>query len=302
MSLDLTTLKTLRAVIEQGSFAAAGRVLGYTGSAVSQQMAILERTVGLKLFQRESRKIVPTGAAEFLQEHASEIFRLMDQLQLDIERWAAGQEGRLRVGTFTSAGGPIVAQAITRFLVRRRNVRITLDEGEPYELFPRIENGDLDVALGFQYDLVPREWAPHVQLTGVAVENLNLIAPKNHRFASRDSVDLTDLRGERWVTHTEETAASDCLMAFCGKAGFSPEVTFRSNNMDTIRGIVAEGLGVALLPELAHTDHERIITLPLIQQLPRRQIVAATRLGHTTPLAQAFITSIRQAAKESVGR
>ncbi|MDZ5078877.1 LysR family transcriptional regulator [Nesterenkonia sp. HG001] len=302
MSLDLTTLKTLRAVMEQGSFAAAGRDLGYTSSAVSQQMAGLERSLGLELFHREPRRIVPTGAAEYLYEHAAEVFRLIDQLQVDVERWSAGQEGRLRVGTYASAGGPIVAQAITRFLVRRRKVQISLDEGEPYELFPRVESGELDVALGFQYDLVPKQWSSAVELTEIGVEELHLIAPRHHRLASRDAVELAELRLERWVTHTKETAASDCLTSFCGKAGFTPDVTFRSNNMDTIRGIVAEGLGVALIPALAHVDRERTIALPLTEQLPRRQIMAATRLGQRTPLATSFLDAVAHAVDTSMPR
>lgn len=302
MALDLTTLKTLRAVIETGSFAAAGRELGYTASAVSQQMASLERALGLELFWREPRRIVPTDAAEHLKSHAGDLFRLMDQLHVDIARWAAGQVGHLRVGSFASAGGPIIAQAITRFLVKRHDVEITLDEGEPYELFPRVESGDLDVALGFEYDLVPRVWGPKVQVTGVQVEELHVIAHRKHRLAGRESVDLAELRNERWVAHRKETAASVCLAAFCGKEGFVPNIAFRTNNLGTVRGIVASGLGVAMISELAHIDHDTIAALPVTQRRPRRQIVAATRQGHSNPLADAFVKAVRQVTHECLER
>jgi DNA-binding transcriptional LysR family regulator len=301
MALDLTTLKTLRAVIETGSFAAAARDLGYTASAVSQQMAGLERALGLELFTREPRRVVPTEAAEYLKSQAGELFRLMDQLHVDIGRWAAGQVGHLRIGTFAS-GGPMVAEAMTRFLVKRRDVEVSLDEGEPYELFPRVENGELDVALGFQYDLAPRVWAPQVQLTAILDEELLVVASRRHRLAGKDSVDLTELRHERWVAHRVETAASDCLAAFCGKEGFAPNITFRTNNLGTVRGIVAAGSGVAMISELAHIDRERIIALPITQKRPSRQIVAATRDRYSNPLADAFLDAVRQVSRESVGR
>jgi DNA-binding transcriptional LysR family regulator len=234
------------------------------------------------------------------EAHVLQLNRVTE-LHVDIGRWAAGQVGHLRIGTFAS-GGPMVAEAMTRFLVKRRDVEVSLDEGEPYELFPRVENGELDVALGFQYDLAPRVWAPQVQLTAILDEELLVVASRRHRLAGKDSVDLTELRHERWVAHRVETAASDCLAAFCGKEGFAPNITFRTNNLGTVRGIVAAGSGVAMISELAHIDRERIIALPITQKRPSRQIVAATRDRYSNPLADAFLDAVRQVSRESVGR
>ncbi|MEN5072954.1 LysR family transcriptional regulator [Isoptericola cucumis] len=295
MALDPTTLRTLGAAIRQGSFAAAGRELGYTASAVSQQMSGLERSLGLQLFERHARSVVPTEAAQYLYERSEDLLGLVDQLEADVARLAAGQAGRLRIGSFASAGGPIVAQVIARFLVRRRDVEISLDEGEPHELFPRVLDGDLDVALGFRYDLVPTRWPPDVVLTELMVEDLYVVAPRRHRLAHARSVGFGDLASERWIANREDTAASRCLVALAEEEGFSPRIAFRSNSFGTVRGFVAAGLGVALLPGLAHEpDDDEIVTLPVSRPLPRRRIVAATRRVHDNPLTDAFLAAIRQ--------
>ncbi|WP_166844287.1 LysR family transcriptional regulator [Isoptericola sp. BMS4] len=294
MALDPTTLRTLAAAIRLGSFAAAGRELGYTASAVSQQMSGLERSLGLRLFERSARSVQPTEAAQYLFERSGELLALVEQLEADAARLAAGQAGRLRIGSFASAGGPIVAQVIARFLVRRRDVEISLDEGEPHELFPRVLDGDLDVALGFRYDLVPVVWPPEVRLTELMVEDLCVIASRRHRLAHAAAVDFGDLAAERWIANREDTAASRCLVALAEDEGFSPHIAFRSNSFGTVRGFVAAGLGVALIPGLGYEPDDDIVTLPLTRRLPRRQIVAATRRVDDNPLTGAFLAAIRR--------
>lgn len=294
MALDPTTLRTLVAVIHAGSFAAAGRELGYTASAVSQQMSGLERSLGLRLFERHARRISPTEPAQYLYERAGELLGLVDQLETDVARLAAGQAGRLRIGSFASAGGPIVAQVIARFLVRRRDVEISLDEGEPHDLFPRVLDGDLDVALGFRYDLVPTAWPHEVLLTELMVEDLYVIASRRHRLAHKDSVDLGELAAERWITNRENTAASHCLVALAASEGFLPNIAFRSNSFGTVRGFVAAGLGVAMIPSLAYEPDESIVLLPITRELPRRQVVAATRRVDDNPLTSSFLATARR--------
>lgn len=297
MSLDLNSLKTMSTVIRTGSFAAAGRELGYTASAVSQQMAGLEKALGIRLFEREARRVTPTEAAQYVHQRTEQLVDLVTQVEIDIARLGAGQTGRLRVGTFDSAGGPIMGRAIARFLVRRRDVEITLDEGEPYELFPRVSDGSLDVALGFRYDLVPQEFPSNLLITEVMTEMLHIVAPQGHRLGFKTSVSLEELAAERWVAHREETSAHRCLLALCGDNDFVPDIAFRSNNLGTVKGIVAAGLAVAMIPEISFRDaSENIRELPIAQRLPRRQIVAATRVDDDNPLTEAFLAAMRRVA------
>ncbi|WP_309082285.1 LysR family transcriptional regulator [Zhihengliuella sp.] len=299
MAVDIRTLKTLHAVVSSGSFAAAGRELGYTPSAVSQQMASLERTLGIRLFEREARSVVPTEAALYLQHRVTEVVDLLHQVEIDMARLGAGQTGTLRAGTFDSAGGPILGRAIARFLVRRRDVKITLDEGEPYELFPRVSDGSLDIALGFEYDLVASNFPPNLQLNEVMIEDLYIVAPRNHRLAGKGSVGFDELRDERWVAHRPETPSHQCLLALCGQHDFVPDIAFRSNNLGTVKGIVAAGLALAMVPEISlQHGGEGIVALRLSRSMPRRRIVSATRQGDDNPLADAFLQALRRAAAE----
>ncbi|WP_051298707.1 LysR family transcriptional regulator [Arthrobacter castelli] len=298
MTVDIRTLKTMHVVVRTGSFAAAGRELGFTASAVSQQMSGLERTLKIRLFEREAHRVIPTEAAQYLQHRVEEVVDLLNQVEIDIARLGAGQTGNLRVGTFHSAGGPILGQAIARFLVRRRDVEITLDEGEPYELFPRVSDGSLDIALGFQYDLVPTDFPANLHLTEVMTEDLYIVAPKNHRLAHKTLVDLNELREEKWVAHREETPSHQCLLTLCSQNGFAPDIAFRSNNLGTVKGIVEAGLALAMVPEISlQQNRESIASLPISQRLPRRQIISATRQGDANPLAEAFLQALRKIAE-----
>ncbi len=293
MALDPTTLRTLAAVIRTGSFSAAGRELGYTASAVSQQMSGLERSLKLQLFERQARRVIPTESAQYIDQRAEDLLELIGQLKVDVERLAAGQAGRLRIGSFDSAGAPIMAHVIARFIEHRRDVEISLDEGEPHELFPRVLDGDLDVALGFHYDLVPTAWPLEVRLTALMVDDLSVIAHRRHRLASKDRVDFSDLRNERWISNREDTAASHCLLALATAEGFTPNIAFRSNSFGTVRGFVSAGLGVALIPSLAYEPDDVIVRLPITRPLPARHVVAATRRVDSNPLTSAFLAAIR---------
>ena len=296
MVVDTRALSTLETVIRRGSFAAAARELGFTPSAVSQQMFALERRLSIALFDRRAKMIVPTEAALHLRDRADEVLTLLNQIEIDIARLGAGQLGRLRVGTFDSAGGPILGQAMARFLVRRREVEITLDEGEPYELFPRVADGSLDVALGFKYDLVPPQFPDNLLLQSVTAENLYIVASDKHRLLAKDVIDFNDLADETWVAHRSETASYQCLSSLCGLHGFSPRVAFRSNNLGTVQGIVAADLGLALIPEIALRQNPNVTALSINQEMPKRHIVSARRKNDNNPLTDAFIEALRAAA------
>lgn len=259
-------------------------------------MSALERSLGLQLFERQARRISPTEAAQYLCDRSGDLLDLVSQLEADAGRLAAGQAGRLRIGSFASAGRPIMAPAIARFLTRRRDVELSLDEGEPHELFPEILEGELDVALGFRYDLVPTDWPYDVRVTDLLIEHLRVIAPRRHRLASKERVELGELKHERWIANREDTAASTCLRALCDREGFAPHIAFRSNSFGTVRGFVAAGLGVALIPAMAHEPDDDIVSLTISTRLPRREVVVATRRIDSNPLVRVFLTSLRRAA------
>lgn len=167
-------LRTLAAVLRTGSFAAAASSWAYAPSAVSQQVSALERETQLVLFERAARSARPTQAAELLAQRSGELLALLDALQDDVGRLAGGRLGHLRVGSFPTASLHLVPLVLARLALRAPDVRIVLDEGEPDELLPLVADLRIDLALVYEYDLVPRNWPPGLVRTTLQVEELAL--------------------------------------------------------------------------------------------------------------------------------
>ena len=172
-------------VLRAGSFAAAGRQLGYTGSAVSQQMMALEAECGLTLFQRSAHGIRPTPAAELLTERAGDILGALASLEEVVREIATGTRGRLGLGCFPTASEVLVPDALARFARMFANVDVRFDDGEPESLLPRLVEGDLDLLVVYRYDLVPQGWPAGVRRTPLHAEAVKLLVPEDHRTRTR---------------------------------------------------------------------------------------------------------------------
>jgi DNA-binding transcriptional LysR family regulator len=298
--LSLASIRTLAAVVETGSFAAAAARLDYSPAAVSHQMAALERSLGLTLFERGAHSIRVTDAARHLHQRATELALLLEQVHREAQLLSDGQAGRIRLGTFPSASGLLLARSIARFLVRRRGVSVTIEEGEPYDLVPALAQARCDLALVFRYDLVPPIWQSGLdglQATDLLVEPLHLIAAAQHRLAAATDVSISDLAGETWIANREPTAAHACLLACTARAGFTPEIAFTSDNFDAVLALVREGLGVSIVPGLALTRGTAgVRIIPVRDSLPRRHVCALTRDGERSPLVSAFLANLTDTA------
>jgi DNA-binding transcriptional LysR family regulator len=300
--LSLASIRTLAAVVETGSFAAAAARLDYSPAAVSHQMAALERSLGLTLFERGAHSIRVTDAARHLHQRATELALLLEQVHREAQLLSDGQAGRIRLGTFPSASALLLARTIARFLIRRRGVSVTIEEGEPYDLVPAITQARCDLALVFRYDLVPPAWqvgldGDGLQATDLLVEPLHLIASAQHRLAAATEVSISDLADETWIANREPTAAHACLLACTARAGFTPDIAFTSDNFDAVLALVREGLGVAIVPGLALTRGTADIRIiPVRDSLPRRHVCALTRGGERSPLVRAFLASLTDTA------
>ncbi|MGP4028671.1 LysR family transcriptional regulator [Actinomadura sp. 3N407] len=284
-------LLTFQAVHRTGSFAIAARELGYTSSAVSQQIAALERETGLLLFEREAHGIRTTAAAHRLLELSRQVLTSVNEFDYQVRQLTSGVSGQIRVGSFPTASVRLVPPALSAFSERCPGVKITLEEGEPDELIATIVDGDLDVALVYEYGLCPRQWSDGVTRHPLLREDLLLLRPPG----DRRSVDLSRLAGRRWITSREGTAGALSLTRLCASAGFSPAIAFRSNNYDVVRELVATTGGVAVVPSLGHAPHERIVATRLAQRSAHRTVLAVHRTGNTNPLLGRFLTTVRQA-------
>jgi DNA-binding transcriptional LysR family regulator len=295
--LNVGRLRVLKEVAYRGSFSAAADALSYTQSAVSQQIAALEAETGMTLLERHARGISLTAAGQTLVGHAEGILARLEAAEMALSAIAGLRGGRLRMASFPTAGATLMPLAIATFRSSYPAVELTLTEGEPEEVEPRLRAGELDLALLFEFDgaTPPREGTTRVELLE---DPLYLALPRDHPLATKKKLRLADLKGEAWVQTSRSSPCARHVMRSCHAAGFEPKVSFESDDYQTVQGLVAAGVGVALIPELAlSVVREDIIIRALSPHPPVRQVIAAAPAGaRLVPAAPAMLQILEQAA------
>lgn len=294
--LNPVHLRTLSVVVRTGSFADAARQIGYTGSAVSQQVAALEHTLQAPLFERDAHSIRPTAAAMFLAERAHDILMALGALEDDMRGLSTGGFGRLRIGGFPAAGERLLPRSLASYVRSHPRVDVTLDDGEPDELVSKLRDALLDVAVVYEYDLVPQRWPASVVVTPILDEELLLLVPGTHALASSEAVAIEDLAAETWVSTKEGSAADSCLARLCAGAGFDPLVALRGTQSDAVRGMVQAGLGIAVVPALSVLPSEHAVPVTMDGSALRRHVLALHRAEHENSLAVDVIAAMIGAA------
>ncbi|MGW0710179.1 LysR family transcriptional regulator [Streptomyces sp. NPDC002643] len=293
-------LHTLQAVLRTGSFADAARQLGYTGSAVSQQMSALERQVRAPLFERGAHGVRPTTTAEFIAQRSLEALGSLRALEDDIALLLDGAVGRLRLGSFPTASECLLPRALSAFTADHPRVDVQLDEGEPTELLPMMESHELDVVLVYHYGLVPRRWPRGLCAEELLTEDLLLLTPTGHPLTDggdRPSIEL--LAKETWITTRPGTSGASMLRRLCAVAGFEPLVAYHSNNYAVLRGLVAAGLGVAVVPALGYVPSPGVTCTPLAHPDAYRQVVALRSPAATEGVWRTMLAALHTSARET---
>ncbi len=290
-------LHTLRAVLATGSYAGAAAQLRYTPSAVSQQMSALERATGLTLFERSPHSVRPTQHAQLLAERAADLLAMLDGLEREVAAIARGETGQLRIGSFPTASARLLPAALAALRQQRPGIEIEVDEGELAALLPRLLSGELDLALAYRYDAVPTGWPAGLVETPLLREPLSLLLPAGHRLASTGPLRLAALATERWVAPLADSPGAVNLDRLAARAGIVARVSFRSNDYAVVRGLVAAGLGVALVPGLGVTDTDGVLAVPLAGRPPRRAVLALHRQSARHALLAAALAAIRETAR-----
>lgn len=290
-------IQTVREVVRTGSFADAARNLGYTASAVSQQIAALERACGLVLFERRARSVRPTSAAFLMVSKGNDVLSALDTLERELRTVASGERGALQLGSFPTASARILPRVLAELSRVRPGIEITLSEGEPDELLPELLDGDLDLQLVYRYDLFPRTWPDQIVETPVMDESLVLCVPEEHPLAGGRSVRLRDLRTETWIASRPESSGAQALLRLCGTAGFTPNIAFRSNDYAVVCGLVGCGLGIALVPALGCVPAPGLKMLRLSRRSPRRHVTVLRRTTNTNPLVKDAMRGLTEVAR-----
>jgi len=276
--LDPRRLRALRAVAAHGSIAAAAGALGYTPSAVSQSVAAMERYLGLQLIERTPRGVTVTEVGRRLVEHADVILAHLDAAEGEARALKDGDSpGRLAVGTLPSAG-TLVAHAARELLRARPGTELRILETDPVHALARLRAGALDIALSYRYAGVQDERPGWLEDTALLEEPILAVLPTGHRLAGGDAVRLADLAGERFIAEPQPERRPFTVVV-CEAAGFTPRIAAASSDYEITLALVADGLGVALVPRLAIRDLPGLAVRPVAGPALTRELLAATRVG-----------------------
>jgi len=297
--LNASRLNVLREVVDRGSFSAAADALSYSQSAVSQAIATLEGELGASLIERDRRGVRPTAAGAALAAHAEGILARMDDAEAEVAAIAGGRGGRLRIASFPTAGATLMPEAVARFRAAHPGVEVSLAEGESEEIAPRLRAGDFEIVILFEFVGVGERLGAGMRRFELLDDPLHLALPAEHPLAKRRKPRLEDLREEAWI---QTSAASPCarhVVRSCHAAGFEPRVSFESDDYQTVQGLVAAGVGVALIPRLAlSTVRPDIRVRALDPGSPVRKVFAATpRAAAVTPAVATMLDVLREVSR-----
>ena len=297
--LNLGRLHVLCEVVAAGSFSAAAEALSYTQSAVSQSIARLERETGTPLVIRDRRGVRPTAAGEALVGHAETIFAQVKDAEAELAAVLGVRTGRLRVASFPSAGATLMPLAVARFRQAHPDVSLTLAEGEPEQIGPRLRAGEFDLALLFEFPGVRERPGLGLRSVTLLEDPMPVALPADHPLASKPALSLADLSDQQWVQTSASSPCARHVVRSCLAAGFEPDVAFESDDYDTVQGLVAAGVGVALIPRLALTRvHEGIVVRALAPQSPARKVTVATMsAAGVAPAAKQMIAVLRDISR-----
>lgn len=292
--LNPTQLQTLRTVLRTGSFALAADRLSYTPSAVSQQMTALEKASGLQLFERRAHSVRPTSHAQQLADRSAHLLADLDDLQRDVLALARGERGQLRIGGFPTASARLLPTALAGLLAERPGIEVAVDEGEPDVLVARLLSAELDVALVYEYSTVPVSWPAELVRTELLADQLYLL---QRPAAGAGPVRLRSFGRAHWIAPLAGSAGALNLDRLAARSGFTPRVSFRSNDYSVVHGLVAAGLGVAVVPGLA-VSATAGVTARLLPGTTRRRVLALRRSAARDSLADAALSHLLRVVRD----
>lgn len=295
--LELTRLKVFCEVAAHGSFTKAAEVLGYAQPSISHHIAQLERELSAQLFERQPRRLQLTDAGQVFLEYARPVLVQLADAQREVSETVRQGGGTLKLAAFPTAAATLMPAAAGPFRRARPNVELSLTEADPPVAVPGLIAGDCDLALVYDYPLLGITPDPAVDLEPLFGDQMAVALPASHRLARQAAVLLEDLAGEQWIT-PHDSMCRDALVLACRGAGFTPCTVSMTNDYMAMQGLVAAGVGIAVLPRLAVAIARRpgVVVVPLARSVIERVTFVATRKGaYRSPVAEVFRSALRDA-------
>ncbi|MEV4949803.1 LysR substrate-binding domain-containing protein [Streptomyces sp. NPDC053755] len=277
--LDLGRLRALHAVAVHGTVAAAAAALGYTPSAVSQQIAKLERETRTTLLERQGRGVRLTDEAHRLASTAERLLSIVEEAEVRLEERRGLPTGRLAIGCFASAARGLMPRVLADLARRHPSLDARLTEVDPHLSIELVARGVLDLAVAHDWDIAPMPTPAGVEQAVVGDDLCDVLVPRDHPLASRASVRREELVEERWISQPPGTVCHDWLTRTLRATGYEPRIVHQAEENHTQVALVAAGLGIALVPRLGRGALPPEVAPVRLDPVPTRRLRALWRAG-----------------------
>jgi DNA-binding transcriptional LysR family regulator len=296
--MDLSRLRALRELSIRHTMAAVAEALGVSPSAVSQQLALLEDEVGIRLVERRGRGVIITPAGQRLVARAERIFMELESARADIVELKRVVSGELRVAAFPSVAAALIPRVVRELAALHPQLTVQFDEMEPAESLAALRSWQTDVAIIDDLNVPAGMLDSNIETIALAEDVFNVMVSKTHRLAERATVGLDELRAERWAIDTASETYRRMLADACHAMGFKPNIVARCRSFEVTLALIREGCAISMLPGLrASYDLEDVWVCKMVPEIRRRISLAFRKGEKPSPALQAFLTQITSRAR-----
>ncbi|MCQ4082329.1 LysR family transcriptional regulator [Streptomyces sp. RB6PN25] len=289
--LDLARLRALHAVHIHGSVGGAAAALGYTPSAVSQQIAKLERETGTALLERQGRGVALTDAAKLLADTAQQLLSIVEEAEVALEERRGRPAGRLTVAAFPTAARGLLPAVLAGLTAAHKALDLRLVEEDPHRSVDLVARGVVDLAVAHDWDIAPLPAPEGLRRAAIGADRCDILLPARHPLAARDALVREELTTQRWICQPPGSVCHDWLMRTLRACGCEPDVVCHVAEYQTQVALVAAGLGIALVPRLGRGPLPQEVVVRPLEPAPVRGLFAVWRSG--TSRRPAIIEAVR---------
>jgi DNA-binding transcriptional LysR family regulator len=271
--IDLGSLRSLIAVRDHGSVVGAAAALGYTPSAVSQQIKRLEQQSRAPMLERVGRGVILTDKGRLLAERGTRLLADLEEVQNLALDGADALTGQIRLASFSTACRGLIAPLLARLARTAPGLEVTFTEHDPRDVVTLVERGGAEMGIVHDWNSVPLDIPPSVERHHLLLDAADVLLPRDHPLASASSVQALELADERWVSTPVGSICHEWLHMMFGQHGARPDIRYYDGSFATHVALVAEGVAVALLPRLGREQlPAEVRAVPVTDPAPRRDV------------------------------